>query len=134
MTIHLQIVGALFMLLALIHVGFPRYFDWKQQLASLSLINRQMMQVHTFFIAFVVFLIGLLCFSSAEELTATPLGRRICLGLGVFWSVRALVQWFFYSRELWRGKRFETGIHLLFSGLWIYCMVVFLCAATIKGM
>lgn len=126
MSIHLQIIGALFMVLALIHVGFPRYFDWKQQLVSLSLINRQMMQVHTFFIAFVVFLIGLLCFTSAEELIATPLGRRICLGLGVFWGIRALVQWFFYSPELWRGRRFETSVHVVFSALWVYCAVVFI--------
>ncbi|QQR88315.1 MAG: hypothetical protein IPJ76_08925 [Flavobacteriales bacterium] len=126
MTIHLQIIGSLFMLLALIHVGFPRYFEWKKQLAPLSLINRQMMQVHTFFIAFVVFLIGLLCSSSGEELIATPLGRRICLGLGVFWGIRALVQWFVYSTELWRGRRFETGIHVVFSALWVYCAVVFL--------
>jgi len=126
MSIHLQIIGALFMVLSLIHVGFPRYFDWKQQLVSLSLINRQMMQVHTFFIAFVVFLIGLLCFTSAEELIATPLGRRICLGLGVFWGIRALVQWFFYSPELWRGRRFETSVHVVFSGLWVYCAVVFI--------
>ncbi|HNR54782.1 MAG TPA: hypothetical protein PKJ19_06445 [Flavobacteriales bacterium] len=129
MTIHLHIIGALFMLLALIHLGFPRYFDWKQQLASLSLINRQMMQVHTFFIAFVVFLIGALCFSSAEELIATPLGRRICLGLGVFWGIRALVQWFVYSKELWRGRRFETGVHVVFSVLWVYCSMVFICSA-----
>lgn len=126
MSIHLQIIGALFMVLALIHVGFPRYFDWKQQLVSLSLINRQMMQVHTFFIAFVVFLIGLLCFTSAEELITTPLGRRICLGLGVFWGIRALVQWFFYSPELWRGRRFETSVHVVFSALWVYCAVVFI--------
>ncbi|HRF78689.1 MAG TPA: hypothetical protein PL070_01250 [Flavobacteriales bacterium] len=126
MSIHLQIIGALFMVLALIHVGFPRYFDWKQQLVSLSLINRQMMQVHTFFIAFVVFLVGLLCFTSAEELVATPLGRRICLGLGVFWGIRALVQWFFYSPELWRGRSFETSVHVVFSALWVYCAVVFI--------
>lgn len=126
MTIHLQIIGTLFMLLAFVHVGFPRYFDWKQQLASLSLINRQMMQVHTFFIAFVVFLIGLLCLTSPDELIGTPLGRRICLGLGVFWSIRAIVQWLFYSPELWRSKRFETSMHAVFSCLWIYCAVVFL--------
>jgi hypothetical protein len=128
-TIHLQIIGSFFMLLAFIHIGFPRYFAWKEQLASLSLINRQMMQVHTFFIALVVFLIGLLCFTSADDLIITPLGRRTCLGLGVFWSIRALVQWFVYSKELWRGRRFETGMHVAFSMLWVYSAGVFLYCA-----
>lgn len=129
MTVHIQIIGVLFMLLALVHVGFPRYFQWREQLAALSLINRQMMQVHTFFIAFVVFLIGLLCSTSAVALTTTDLGHRICLGLGIFWSVRALVQWFVYAPALWRGKRFETGVHIAFSALWVYCAVVFLASA-----
>lgn len=129
MTLHLHVIGAFLILLAFIHVGFPRYFGWGQQLASLSPINRQMMQVHTFFIAFVVFLIGLLCLTSADELTSTALGRRVCLGLGIFWGARALVQWFFYLPELWRGKRFETAVHVVFSALWVYCAVVFLMCA-----
>ncbi|MGV3636382.1 MAG: hypothetical protein ACO1NQ_01920 [Flavobacteriales bacterium] len=129
MIIHLQVIGALLISLSLIHSVFPRYFQWKEQLTALSLINRQMMQVHTFFIALVVFLMGSLCISSASELLGTPLGRRVCLGLGMFWSTRALVQWFFYSNELWRGKRFESVVHVVFSVMWVYCAVVFLRAA-----
>lgn len=129
MIIHLWTIGVLFMVLAVIHVAFPRRFAWKEQLASLSMINRQMMQVHTFFIALVVFLIGLLCLTSASELTSTVLGRRLCLGLGIFWGIRALVQWFYYSSALWRGKRFETSVHVAFSALWVYCTVVFIWAA-----
>ncbi|MCB9164333.1 MAG: hypothetical protein H6592_07865 [Flavobacteriales bacterium] len=129
MIIHLRIIGFLFMALAVVHVGFPRYFKWRTQLAGMDLINRQMMQVHTFFIALVVFLIGLLCATSAAELVLTPLGRRISLGLGMFWGLRALVQWFVYSPELWRGKRMETTIHIVFSLLWVYCTVVFLSIA-----
>lgn len=129
MIIHLRIIGVLFMALALLHFGFPRYFKWRTQLAGMDLINRQMMQVHTFFIALVVFLIGLLCATSAAELVLTPLGRRISLGLGMFWGLRALVQWFVYSPELWRGKRMETAVHIIFSVLWVYCTVVFLSIA-----
>lgn len=44
------------MALAIIHVAFPRRFDWKKNAALPSLINRQMMYIHTFFIALVVFL------------------------------------------------------------------------------
>jgi hypothetical protein len=125
MIIHLRIIGFVFMALALVHLVFPRCFRWKEQLMGLSLINRQMMQVHTFFIALVVFLIGLLCSTSATDLVETALGRRIALGLGIFWGLRALVQWFVYSPDLWRGKRLETTIHILFSVLWVYCTVIF---------
>ncbi|MGX7667985.1 hypothetical protein [Flavobacterium pedocola] len=125
MELHLKIIGTLLTGLAMLHIIFPQYFNWKQELASLSLINRQVMQVHTFFIAFVVFLMAMLCFTSAEELTATPFGRKIALGLGIFWFVRLIVQFFGYSPELWKGKTFETLVHIAFSLLWMYMTTVF---------
>ncbi len=125
MILHLYIIGTLFVLLALLHVGFPRYFNWKTELASLSLINRQMMHIHALFIAVVVMLMGLLCLTSAHELVSTPLGRRIAFFLGIFWAFRLLVQLFGYSRQLWNGKRLETGVHVLFILLWSYVSAVF---------
>ena len=130
MKTHFEFVGVLLMVLSLIHIIFPKYFKWKEELKSLSLINRQMMTIHTFFIALIVFLMGLLCFSSAIELENTPLGKSICLGLGIFWLIRLFVQFFGYSKELWQGKRFETTVHVLFSLLWTYLSYVFLWTAT----
>ena len=125
MEIHLKIIGILLCVLALAHVAFPRYFNWKTELQSLSLINRQMMIVHTFFLALTVFLMGLLCFTSSKELINTRLGQTIALGFAIFWSIRLLIQFFGYSAELWKGKTFETSIHIIFSLLWLYLSYVF---------
>lgn len=113
------------MLLAVLHAGFPRYFDWASDLKPLSLINRQMVYVHTLFIALMVLLMGLLCLGCASELIGTPLGRKMAFGLGLFWLARLLVQFFGYSPVLWRGKRFETAIHISFSLLWAYLSAIF---------
>lgn len=129
METQLKIIGILLMTLALIHIIFPKYFNWKEELKPLSLMNRQMMTVHTFFIALVVFLMGLLCLTSAAELAQTKLGKTISFGLGVFWTTRLFFQFFIYSPKLWKGKIFETIIHILFSLLWIYLSVVFLCVS-----
>ncbi|MGJ1430297.1 hypothetical protein ACR79M_01495 [Sphingobacterium spiritivorum] len=126
MELQLKIIGILLILLAGIHIIFPRYFNWKQELKSLNLINRQMMSIHTLFIAIGVFLMGLLCYTSPVELVHTALGRKICLGLGIFWFVRLIVQFSGYSTELWKGKKFETTIHITFCLLWIYLSAVFL--------
>lgn len=126
MEVHLKIIGVLLMALASIHIFFPKYFNWKQELKYMTLINRQMMTVHTFFIAFVVFLIGLLCLTSATDLTQTKLGRTISLGLAIFWATRLIFQLFVYSTKLWKGKTFETTIHIAFTILWIYLTSVFL--------
>lgn len=125
MELHLRIIGILLMALAAIHIIFPRYFKWSEELVNLSLINRQMMYIHTFFIALAVFLMGVLCLTSAHELMDTELGKKLSLGLSLFWVIRLLIQFFGYSSRLWRGKRFETTVHIVFSILWAYLSVVF---------
>lgn len=126
MEIHFKIIGVLLIALALVHIVFPKYFNWHKELKSLSLINRQMMTVHTFFIALTVFLMGLLCLTSSAELIETNLGKKISLGLGLFWTVRLFIQFFCYSTDLWKGKKFETFMHIIFSLLWTYLSIIFL--------
>ena len=126
MEIHFYIIGSLFIVLAFSHVIFPRYFNWKQELAKLSLVNRQIMVVHSFFIALMVLLIGLLCVTSAHELITTPLGKRISLGLGIFWGARLVIQFVGYSSRLWKGRLFETGVHIVFAVFGAYISVVFI--------
>lgn len=128
MIIHLHIIGITMILLAIIHAVFPRYFHWKKQLHHLSLINRQLMYVHTFFIALFVFFIGLLCLTSSFDLLTTTLGKKLCLGLSLFWFIRLYFQFFVYSPLLWKRKVRETIIHILFVLLWTYFASVFFIA------
>ena len=126
---HLEISGALLIGLALMHLAFPRYFNWREELQGVSLLTRQILHVHTFFIALSVLLMGLLCLTSARELTSTPFGRKIALGLFVFWCCRLAVQFLGYSSQLWKGKAFETTAHVVFSLFWAYLSAVFLLTA-----
>jgi hypothetical protein len=125
MELHLKIIGIIFILLATLHLIFPKYFNWKNQLAGLTLINKQMMYVHTFFIGLIVLLMGVICIYSADEIVHTRLGQQLSFGLFIFWAARLFVQFFIYSAKLWRGKKFESIIHILFSVLWVYFTVVF---------
>lgn len=128
MEIHLKIIGILLIFLSMIHAVFSRYFNWKNDLKPLSLINRQMMRVHTFFIALILLLMGLLCLTSTNDLLHTQLGSRISLGMFVFWLIRVFIQFFGYSTEHWKGKRFESWVHVLFSIFWLYMCAVFFVA------
>jgi len=125
MEFNLQLAGALLIFLSLLHVVFPRYFKWDKEFAQVSLINRQMMYIHAFFISLMVLLMGILCLTSATELINTRLGSTISLGLGVFWLIRLLFQFFGYSARHWKGRPKETFIHVLFSLLWVYLCFVF---------
>ena len=125
MEIHLRIIGVLIIVLALVHVIFPKYFDWKNDLKSVSLINREVMYVHTFFIGLTVLLMGILCLISSNELVETSFGKKISLGFGIFWFARLFIQFFGYSSKLWKGKTFETIVHIVFSILWAYLTAIF---------
>jgi len=129
MILCLNIAGILLIVLGLVHIVFPRHFHWRQELRFLSLINRQIMYIHTFFIALTVVLLGTLCLSSAADLLSGPLGKKICLGLALFSGLRLGIQFFGYSPALWKGKTRETLIHLLFALTWAYLGAVFLAAA-----
>jgi hypothetical protein len=71
-------------------------------------------------------MMGILCLTSASEIIETALGQKIALGFGVFWSIRFVIQFVGYSSELWKGKLFETIVHVIFSILWAYLSYVFL--------
>ncbi len=124
--IHFRIIGILLIGLSMVHLIFPSYFNWNEDLKNISLINRQMMNIHTFFIALVVLLMGILCLCSTEDLIHTQLGKQVSLGIGIFWFIRMVIQFFGYSSELWKGKVFETVVHVLFSTLWVYLTTMFL--------
>lgn len=129
MELHLKIVGALMIALAFVHFVFPKRFNWKDELSGLSLLNRQLMYVHTFFIALAILLMGVVCLYASEEIRSTRLGKVLCVGLFIFWFARLVFQFFVYSPTLWRGKRLETVVHILISFLWLYFNTVFLLMA-----
>ena len=121
------------MALALVHLIFPKYFKWQVELKTLSLVNRQMIYVHTLFIGLTLFLMGLLCYTSSREIVTTHLGNRLALGFGIFWATRLLIQFVGYSSTLWKGRKFETLVHILFALLWTYLSIVFFAVFWMNG-
>ena len=73
---HLRIVGVLMAGLVLLNIFVPRRFGWRDELAHVSLLNRQIFQAHTFFL-----------------IVTLALFRRCC--------PRRLRRW--SSRRSWRG-------------------------------
>ncbi|MFT4778189.1 MAG: hypothetical protein ACJAU0_000624 [Flavobacteriales bacterium] len=125
MEVHLKIVGVLLIALSLFHAFFPKHFDWKTQFKDVHLINRQMMYIHTLFLAIGLLLMGVFSCFYADQIISNDLGRVVCAGLALFWFARLLVQFFGYSKTLWKGKKFEMSMHFLFSGVWTYFTVVY---------
>lgn len=133
LELHLRIVGVLlFALIAANAVAIPRY--WRREVAKLDVFPRQAFWVHLFFIVVLLAGMGLLCVASPHLLIdGSPLARAVLAGLATFWGLRLLAQLFVYDPRIWRGKRFESAMHVAFTGLWTYFVGVFGAALWAQG-
>jgi hypothetical protein len=124
--VHLKVVGVLLVALGLAHSLFGRYFNWKQELAPLSLLTRQVFQVHGFFIALVVAMMGVCSlFYTTALLASGDLSRVVLSGFLIFWLSRLAIQLFVYDPAIWRGRRFYTFMHVVFTIFWIYVVLTY---------
>ena len=118
---HLHTVGVLMAMLVVVNVVVPFRYRWREEMSALSLLNRQIFQAHNFFIVVTLALFSALFLTCSDVLLEpTRLSRAILIGLTIFWTLRMLMQWCFYSPRIWRGNRFNTVMHCAFSVLWIY--------------
>jgi hypothetical protein len=121
LTANLRVVGVLLIVLGLSHMFFNRYFGWDRELESVSLLTRKIFFVHTFFIGLGVVMAGAgSLFYAGALLEPGTLSRAILTAMVIFWLCRLLAQWFAYDAAIWRGDRFRTAMHVMFSALWIY--------------
>lgn len=126
LELHLKLCGAFLLTLALAHLFFPRHFDWKRDLAQLTLFNRQVFYVHCFFIVLILAMFGgLTFFYSRLLLEHGEMNHLVLGGFLTFWAVRLFIQIFVYDSRLWRGHRFNTAMHCLFTAFWTYLAAVY---------
>lgn len=94
---------------------------------QLSLLNRQVFLVHSWFIILILLLFAALLLTCTHALLVPgdTLARAILIGLTLFWFLRLLTQWLVYDWQIWRGHRFYTAMHFVFSGVWLYFTLTF---------
>lgn len=122
----LRIAGAMLIALAVLHVPIGRRLKWREESARLSPANAAIFQVHTFFICFVLVMMGLPCLLEPSVLLEkTRAGAWLAWLLAAFWATRLFIQWFVIPKQLWTGKRLETIAHLCFSIVWFALSALF---------
>lgn len=126
---HLRAVGIVMAVLVVVNLIVPAQFHWREELSGVSLLNRQIFQLHMMFIILLLALLSALFLTSADALLEpTRSSRALLIGLTAFWGARMVMQWCF-SPAIWRGDRFRTAVHGVFSLTWIY--VTSVCAAAL---
>ena len=73
---------------ALFHLGFWKLFGWPRTLRDTTLPNRAIVQIANVQLVWVFACVGVACLRYPAELTGTPLGRALLVGMSLFWLIR----------------------------------------------
>ena len=100
--------GAVHLLIAVSNLWVPRILQYRENLAKVSPMVRQVFVVHSIYTVLVLLAFSALCFFFAPELAGnSPLGRFLSAFLAVFWLLRVVLQFAYYDREV--RARFRWG-------------------------
>jgi hypothetical protein len=127
----LRITALTQILLAGLSLSLPRVLNWKPEMARMSLLLRQVFEIHGWFIALTLLIWGILTWRFAAEMAVhpSPLARWLCGAIGFFWGLRTVLQWTHYSASHWRGIPVRTLIHwTVFLGYGAWTLVYFTAA------
>jgi hypothetical protein len=102
----LWLAGFVQVAIALANFFLPRKLKYRENLARVSPIIRQIFVVHSVYIVGVVLLFAAVTFGFAGELASGHgLGRFLAAAIALFWLVRAPVQLFYYDAALRKENR-----------------------------
>lgn len=129
LTGQLRLVGLALIGMGLVHAVLPRVLDWPGDLRASSLLTRQVSYAHVFFIGLTCALLGALPLAFAPDLlTGAPLPTFLLCGQTLFWGLRWIMEFAYFSPRLWRGHRLRTAGHAGLAVLWTWVTVVFAAA------
>ncbi len=108
----------------------PRVLNWRETLAPLPTLVRQLMWVYGGYVVLMIISLGAVSLALPHELAAgTALGRAVC-GFGtVFWGLRLALQLFYFdSREFLTTRILRAG-HEGLTVVFAFLTIVFAMAA-----
>jgi len=112
-------IGHFFVLIASFQV--PSRLRWKEDLKQLTPFNRKLMWVYGGFTVFTILAFGTLTLAlHSELLRGDRAALALALFIGVYWTLRIVVEFFFYDLADWpRGRGLVAG-RILLTMLFFY--------------
>jgi hypothetical protein len=114
LSILLQAAAIAQVAVAALNLFLVRLMKWEPDLARMSLLVREVFRVHAWFISVTLGIFGALSWRFAAEMAsgADVIGKWLCLGIGIFWAIRTVLQVTYYSSSHWRGQMGRTLAHV----------------------
>jgi hypothetical protein len=102
----LWLAGFVQVAMASANLFIPKKLNYRENLARVAPIIRQVFVVHSVYIVSVVLLFAVLSFGFAPELASgRGLGRFLAASMAIFWLFRTPVQLLYYDASLRRTNR-----------------------------
>ena len=103
---YIWMAGLVQLLMAASNALLPRRLQYRENLAKVSPIIRQIFIVHSVYIVFILIIFSGLCLFFASELAgASPLGTFLSGCMALFWLPRIFIQRFYYDAEVKKQNR-----------------------------
>src|SRR5438067_3078442 len=107
----LRASGWSLVLLGMLHAAFWKVFEWGDDSARLSPINRRVFIVHASFIVYVLIAFGVLLATRADLfIQKSDLARIVLAGMTLFFALRALAQPLVFDPVLAVGCRWRNAL------------------------
>lgn len=128
----------LILLGGLIHFGIlgasaltPHVLEWREKLAVLPLLLRQLFWVYGIFIVLVIISFGTISLAQAGALASgEPLARFVCGMIAVFWAARLAVQWCVFDLKPYLTNALLRAGEYALTLAFITLSFIYGCAAT----
>lgn len=99
----------------------PSRLHWKEDLKQLTPFNRKLMWVYGGFTVFTIVSFGILTLALRSELLRGDRGALgLALFIGVYWTLRIVVEFFYYDLADWPQGRGMVAGRILLTLLFIY--------------
>ena len=119
----IQLAGALQLITAAANFFLPAKLHYRENLAKVSPIIRQIFTVHSIYIVLVLVGLGLICLLFPNDLCgASALGRFLCGFLAIFWGLRVVLQFCYYDSAVKKEHPFGA---MFFGSVFLYLAVAF---------
>lgn len=128
LALWLAAAGHFFVLIASFQV--PYRLQWKEDLAKLTSFNRKLMWVHGGFTVYTIIGFGAISLALHEEmLQGDRAALTIAAFIGLYWLLRIIVDFAYYSHRDWPGgAAFRVG-HVLLTSLFVFLSSSYLTVA-----
>ena len=120
--LNLWLITIFNLLIAVLHIGFWKLFNWKNQLERVSKENKSILEVLNILSIYLLIFFSVVLIYFGTPLLDSVIAKIYIANMAGFWIIRYILDFFYFDLKKLSGKLFN--IFLLF-GVYIHVNILF---------